>query len=142
MENARSFSTFGKLLLLGCLLWTMKAAAYDDPPDGDHSYHEALLGTNIVSMSEQDIDGTFSVDFDSAASGFSCKQWSSGTGLITFNAENFRSVDMAYAFIANAIMSDKLSKLRVKVRLDEFWDSGARETVTCEAEGVSFVPNG
>ncbi|MBF1802398.1 hypothetical protein [Alloalcanivorax profundimaris] len=110
-----------------------------DAPDGDHTYYEDLAGENILSVSEQGMDGTFTVDFNSNVEGFSCKSVNGGTGLITFNNESLRSADMVYAFLVNALMNDKLSVISVKVRVDEQWDSGALETVSCEVEGLSFT---
>lgn len=112
-----------------------------DTPDGDNSYYEELAGENILSVSEQGMDGTFTVEFNSNVEGFSCKSVNGGTGLITFNTESLRSADMVYAFLVNALMNGKLSVISVKVRVDEQWDSGALEFVSCEVEGLSFSPS-
>jgi hypothetical protein len=133
------FFNSGAFFWVGMLVLMPKLSTAD--PDGPYSYYEELAGINIMSVSEQGMDGTFTVEFDSSVEGFSCKSVNGGTGLITFNTESLRSADMVYAFIVNALMNDKLSVLSVKVRVDEQWDSGAIETVSCEVEGVSFTPS-
>ncbi|MCE7507281.1 hypothetical protein [Alloalcanivorax xenomutans] len=131
----------GLFFLVGLMSFCSEAVvASGDPPDGNVTYYEEISGVNILSISEQEKDGTFSIDFDSGMEGFDCDALS-GTGLVTFNPESLRSIDMAYAFIVNALMNNRLSVMTIKVRVNEQWDSGAEEMASCEGEGMSFNPS-